>query len=77
MKNTKAVLTSKIQQLKRELSELYEYIPFGIAGNKMQEVAKQLKQEKEYKQNKFKIENVEQKTEKIINKLNFEINNAA
>ena len=70
MKSTKAVLVSKIQQLKKELSELYEYIPFGIAGNKMQEVAKQLKQEKEYKQNKFKIENVEQKTEIIVNKLN-------
>ncbi len=70
MKETRAKLDSKIKELKKELSELYEYIPFGIVGNKMLDVSKQLSQEQTFKQNKYKIENIEDKTEKIIDKLN-------
>lgn len=71
IKEQRAELDKKIKDLKNELKELYEYVPFGIAGNKMLEVSKQLALEHDYKQNKFKIENIENKTEKIINKLNY------
>jgi DNA sulfur modification protein DndD len=70
MKKTRTIAESKIKELKDELSKLYDYVPFGIAGNKVMEVANQLQLEKEYKEKKYKIDNIEQKTEKIINKLN-------
>lgn len=70
MKTVRTNAENKIKILKDDLSKLYDYVPFGIAGNKVMEVAKQLQLEKEYKEKKFKIDNIEQKTEKIINKLN-------
>ncbi len=70
MKTVRINAENKIRTLKDDLSKLYEYVPFGIAGNKVMEVAKQLHLEKEYKEKKFNIDNIEQKTEKIINKLN-------
>lgn len=51
------------------LKDLYSYIPFGLAGNIVSEVADQLKQEKAYKQNKVQLEGVEEKTDNIINEL--------
>ncbi len=70
MRNTRIVSENRIKELKEELSKLYDYVPFGIAGNKIMEVANQLQLEKDYKEIKFKIDNIEQKTERIINKLN-------
>lgn len=51
------------------LKDLYSYIPFGLAGNIVSEVAEQLKQEKAYKQNIIQLEGVEEKTDCIINEL--------
>lgn len=57
------------------LKDLYSYIPFGLAGNIVSEVAEQLKQEKAYKQNKVQLEGVEEKTDRIINELDQARNN--
>lgn len=51
------------------LKDLYSYIPFGLAGNLVSEVAEQLKKEKTYKQNKVQLEGVEEKTDDILNEL--------
>lgn len=51
------------------LKELYNYIPFGLAGNLISIVAAQLKEEKAYKQNKLQLEGVKEKTDDILNDL--------
>ena len=51
------------------LKELYNYIPFGLAGNMVSIVAAQLKEEKAYKQNKLQLEGVKEKTDDILNDL--------
>lgn len=51
------------------LKDLYNYIPFGLAGNVVSAVAEQLKQEKIFKQNKVQLEGVEEKTDDILNEL--------
>ena len=51
------------------LKDLYNYIPFGLAGGIVSELATQLKEEKAYKQNKLQLEGVEEKTEEILNDL--------
>lgn len=51
------------------LKDLYNYIPFGLAGGIVAELATQLKEEKAYKQNKLQLEGVEEKTEEILNDL--------
>ena len=51
------------------LKDLYNYIPFGLAGNVVSDVAEQLKQEKIFKQNKVQLEGVEEKTDDILNEL--------
>ena len=51
------------------LKDLYNYIPFGLAGNVVSDVAEQLKQEKIFKQNKIQLEGVEEKTDDILNEL--------
>lgn len=57
------------------LKDLYNYIPFGLAGNLVSEVANQLKQEKAFKQNKIQLEGVEEKTDNILNELDQARNN--
>ena len=63
----------KQQQLLDEaqegLKDLYNYIPFGLAGNIVSEVAEQLNREKAYRQNKVQLEGVEEKTDDILNEL--------
>ena len=69
-------LKAEQEQYKKEVSEaqeglkdLYNYIPFGLAGNVLSEVAGQLKDEKTYRQNKLQLEGVEEKTDIILNDL--------
>ena len=58
-----------LDEAQEGLKDLYNYIPFGLAGNVVSEIATQLKQEKIYKQNKVQLEGVEEKTDDIINEL--------
>ncbi|MBW1616871.1 MAG: AAA family ATPase [Deltaproteobacteria bacterium] len=70
MLRKKKELKNKIAGLKEELKKTYEYIPFGIAGNKVLEVSEQLILEKNYKEKQSKIEYIDLKIEKIIERLN-------
>lgn len=58
-----------LDEAQEGLKDLYNYIPFGLAGNVVSEIAAQLKQEKVYKQNKVQLEGVEEKTDDIIKEL--------
>ena len=62
-------LSSEMQLAQDGLKEIFTYIPFGLAGNLMSELAEQLKSEREYTQNRIQLEGVEQKTEAVLNEL--------
>lgn len=60
---------SLLDEAQEGLKDLYNYIPFGLAGNVVSEVAEQLNREKAYRQNKVQLEGVEEKTDNILNEL--------
>ena len=60
---------TNLDEAQEGLKDLYSYIPFGLAGNIVSEVAEQLKHEKAYKQNIIQLEGVGEKTDCIINEL--------
>ncbi|WP_215222603.1 DNA sulfur modification protein DndD [Echinicola shivajiensis] len=60
---------SKIKELQGELKNSYDIIPFAIAGEKFLEVLKQLEIESEARKSKLNLEEVQTKTDKIINDL--------
>lgn len=62
-------LSNEMKQAQDGLKEIFTYIPFGLAGNIMSELAEQLKTEREFNQNKIQLEGVEQKTEAVLNEL--------
>lgn len=59
----------EMQAAEEGLKDIYNLIPFGLSGNMMAELLQQLKDEKEYKQNRLQMEDVEEKTEEILNDL--------
>ncbi len=58
-----------VEEAQDALKDLYNYIPFGLAGNVVSLLANQLKEEKAFKQNKLQLEGVEEKTDEILNDL--------
>ncbi|WP_326982271.1 DNA sulfur modification protein DndD [Chryseobacterium sp. MYb264] len=72
LKNEEDILTVKINSLQNELKELFDLIPFALAGETLMDVSNQLKAEKNYKSNKFKQEDVETKTKNILNDIELE-----
>lgn len=51
------------------LKELYNYIPFGLAGELVSEVAEQLQSEKRLNESKHQQEGIEDKTDIILNEI--------
>ncbi|MBP5722294.1 MAG: AAA family ATPase, partial [Bacteroidales bacterium] len=70
-------MQKNVDESQDALKDLYNYIPFGLAGNMVSDVAEQLKQEKNYKQNKLQLEGVEEKTDDIIRDLDHAQNNCS
>lgn len=66
---------TEVSEAQEGLKDLYNYIPFGLAGNVMSLLAGQLKEEKAYKHNKLQLEGVEEKTDDILNDLDKARNN--
>lgn len=58
-----------VQQAQEGLKDLYNYIPFGLAGNVVAAVSDQLNEERAFKQTKLQLEGVEEKTDEILNDL--------
>lgn len=69
LREEESLLNIKITNLQNELKDLFDLIPFGLAGETLMEVSTQLENEKNYRQNKFKQEDVSNKTQKILNDL--------
>jgi len=66
LKEEEGVLNSKLSLLQDDLKELFDLIPFGLAGETLMEVSTQLTNEKNYRTNKFIQEDVGEKTNKIL-----------
>jgi len=66
LKDEEAILNTKLSQLQDDLKELFDLIPFGLAGETLMEVSTQLTNEKNYRTNKFIQEDVGEKTNKIL-----------
>lgn len=71
LKEDEAELNAKIQNLQNDLKDLFDLIPFGLAGETLFEVSNQLESEKNYRDNKYKQENVGEKTKRIIDDIEF------
>jgi len=69
LESKRANMKADVDEAQDGLKELYNYIPFGLAGSVVSEVANQLKEEKAYRQNKLQLEGVEEKTDDIIKDL--------
>ncbi|MFY8187472.1 MAG: AAA family ATPase, partial [Flavobacterium sp.] len=61
LKEEESGLNNKLSQLQDDLKELFDFIPFGLAGETLMEVAIQLTNEKNYRTNKFIQEDVGEK----------------
>lgn len=63
------LLANKQAELQSELKDSYDIIPFAIAGETFLEVIRQLENESNYRANKFKNENINDITNKILTDL--------
>lgn len=66
LKEEESGLNTKLSLLQDDLKELFDLIPFGLAGETLMEVSTQLTNEKNYRTNKFIQEDVGEKTNKIL-----------
>ena len=69
IKAKRDLLEKEVNDSQDGLKDLYNYIPFGLAGSIVSETAQQLNEEKAYKQNILQLEGVEEKTDVILNDL--------
>lgn len=69
LKKEQSQYQAEVSEAQEGLKDLYFFIPFGLAGNILSEVAEQLKEEKMYRQNKLQLEGIEEKTDEILNDL--------
>ncbi len=66
LKNEENDLNEKINELQNDLKDLFDLIPFGLAGETLMDVSNQLNDEKNYKESKYKKEDVGEKTNQIL-----------
>lgn len=69
IKDRRDALEKEVNETQDGLKDLYNYIPFGLAGSIVSETVQQLNEEKAFKQNKLQLEGVEEKTDVILNDL--------
>ncbi|MFC0604912.1 DNA sulfur modification protein DndD [Winogradskyella pulchriflava] len=69
LKEEETVLNQTMNSLQDELKELFDLIPFGLAGETLMEVSTQLANEKDFRDSKFIQEDVDQKTKLILDDL--------
>ncbi len=67
LKEQEKILENNLTELQSRLKELYDLIPFGLAGETMMDISEQLKLEKQYKQNQFKKDDFEVKATSFLN----------
>lgn len=69
LKAQEATLNEKINNLQNDLKDLFDLIPFGLAGETLMEVSNQLDNEKNYKESKYRQDNIGEKTNRILDDL--------
>ncbi|MBQ9213668.1 MAG: DNA sulfur modification protein DndD [Bacteroidales bacterium] len=67
LKDEENACKEKLESLKNELKDVFDFIPFGLAGGVLNDISVQLEKESNYTLAKNQQENVEQKTKQIIN----------
>ncbi|MCY1479248.1 Chromosome partition protein Smc [compost metagenome] len=72
LKSEETTLNDRINNLQNDLKDLFDLIPFGLAGETLMEVSNQLESEKNYKESKYKQEDVGEKTNRILDDLEAE-----
>jgi DNA sulfur modification protein DndD len=72
LKKEEEVINSNLLNSQNDLKEYFDLIPFGLAGEVLMEVSSQISNEKNFKSNKFMQENVEEKTNKILDEIEHE-----
>ncbi|NJO03105.1 MAG: DNA sulfur modification protein DndD, partial [Bacteroidia bacterium] len=75
LRQERANLEAKLEQLQERLKDFYDLIPLGLAGELLTDVAEQLTYERKHKANKFKEEDVEKKIDEILEELEEEKRN--
>ena len=75
LKGQEKDLNDKIFNLQNELKDLFDLIPFGLAGETLMDVSNQLENEKNYKDNKYKQEDVKDKIKRILDDIEKEKKN--
>ncbi len=69
LKSEEEILENRIVELQSELKELFDLIPFGLAGETLMETSKQLGFEQDYRKNKFRQEDIDNKTNSFLTDL--------
>lgn len=69
LKSEESTLNDKINNLQNDLKDLFDLIPFGLAGETLMDVSNQLESERKYKESKYKQEDVGEKTNRILDDL--------
>jgi DNA sulfur modification protein DndD len=75
LKGQEKELNEKIFNLQNELKDLFDLIPFGLVGETLMDVSNQLESEKNYKDSKYKQEDVKDKTKRILDDIEKEKKN--
>ncbi len=69
LKEKESTLNTELTELKDSLKELFDLIPFGLAGETLMEVSTQLKDEQSIRTNKFKQDDVNEKVNSVLDDL--------
>ena len=72
LKNEETDLEKKLSSIQNELTSLFALIPFGLAGETLMEVSEQIKKERVYEENKYRQEDIQEKTTKILQEIDDE-----
>ncbi len=66
-KEQENILEKHLDELQERLKELFDLIPFGLAGETMMGISEQTKTEKQFKQSQFKKDDFETKASSFLN----------
>ncbi len=67
LRQEEQTLRQKTDELRNELKNLYDFIPFGLSGEVLVELAEQLQREQEAQTIQYKQDDIQEKIGKIIN----------
>lgn len=69
LKNKEVILEKTVNELFNDLRELFDLIPFGLAGETLLDISVQLDNERKLRETKFMHEDIDNKTNEFLNDL--------